>query len=105
GNANSQNREVDEAARRLYDVAKPALVEIHSYSTAGSGFFADDKGHVITAAHVVLGSIHEDVVTSDGRKFQAKIIALNPIADLAELELIDYADKDPYLPIASNQSE
>lgn len=51
---------------------------------AGSGFIVSEDGLVLTNKHVVLDKEAEyTVLLNDGRKFSAKVLALDPIQDLA----------------------
>jgi S1-C subfamily serine protease len=54
----------------------------------GSGFIISADGMVLTNKHVVLDDQAEyTVLTNDGRKFAAKILAKDPIQDLAILKI------------------
>jgi serine protease Do len=53
----------------------------------GSGFLVDDKGHVVTNAHVVDGANEVKVKLADEREFPAKVVGRDQRLDLAVLEL------------------
>jgi len=53
----------------------------------GSGFLIDERGYVITNAHVVEEATEIIVVMSDQQEYQAKKIAANRAADLALLKI------------------
>ena len=53
----------------------------------GSGFLVDDKGHVVTNAHVVDGANEVKVKLADEREFSAKVVGRDQRLDLAVLEL------------------
>ncbi|MBU4351366.1 trypsin-like peptidase domain-containing protein [Candidatus Parcubacteria bacterium] len=54
----------------------------------GSGFIVSSDGIVITNKHVVLDASAEyTVITTDGRKFPAKVLAKDPAQDLAVLKI------------------
>jgi S1-C subfamily serine protease len=57
----------------------------------GTGTTIDD-GVVITAAHVVAGTDHVDVVGADGRRSSADVVAFDPRLDIAALR--------PAMPVA-----
>ncbi len=64
----------------------------------GSGFFVDDKGHVITNNHVVEGAAEQgrvDIVDNDGRVFRATIVGRSPVYDIAVLLVRDAPDAAP----------
>jgi S1-C subfamily serine protease len=59
----------------------------------GSGFLWDASGHVVTNFHVVKGSDRAEVTLSDGTKWKATIVGVEPDKDLAVLEIKAPADK------------
>jgi len=55
---------------------------------AGTGFIISKNGMVLTNKHVVLDETAEyTIFTSDGRKFPAKVLARDPVQDLAILQI------------------
>lgn len=54
---------------------------------AGSGFIIDQKGHILTNAHVVSGADEIKITLKDGRKFDGKIIGQDSALDLAILKI------------------
>ncbi|MEV0380251.1 trypsin-like peptidase domain-containing protein [Nonomuraea sp. NPDC050643] len=65
----------------------PSVVSIESGSSGGSGFVVDDRGHILTNAHVVRGSDQVTVVLSDGSRLSARVIGEDDDEDLAVLEV------------------
>lgn len=69
---------------------------------AGSGFFISEDGLIITNKHVVSDEqASYTVLTSDGKSFDAKILARDPVNDIAILKVeikdapkLDLADSD-----------
>ncbi|MFH1459289.1 MAG: trypsin-like peptidase domain-containing protein [Candidatus Omnitrophota bacterium] len=54
----------------------------------GSGFIVSEDGLVLTNKHVVLDKKAEyTVFTNDGKKFSAKVLALDPVQDLAIVKI------------------
>ncbi|MEK7540681.1 MAG: trypsin-like peptidase domain-containing protein [Patescibacteria group bacterium] len=54
----------------------------------GSGFIVSEDGLILTNKHVVLDKKAEyTVFTNDGQKFSAKVLALNPVQDLAIIKV------------------
>lgn len=54
----------------------------------GTGFIVSDDGMVLTNKHVVMDDQAEyTVLTNDGRKFDAKVLAKDPFQDLAILKI------------------
>jgi hypothetical protein len=90
--------DVDPHVWQLYIQAAPGTVRISLTSDFGrkthgfgSGFIADDKGSVITNWHVVEQSSKDklsvSIETADGKVHAAKIKDIDPINDLAVLQL------------------
>ena len=83
----------------IYEQASPAVVfisviSIDPYKTRdrirsgiGSGFIFDSKGYILTNSHVVFGSQIIIVTLENGRKTRAKLIGLDPLFDLAVLQI------------------
>lgn len=60
---------------------------------AGSGFIVSADGFVLTNKHVVLDNKADyTVLTNDGQKYSAKVLALDPVQDLAVIK-IQLSDK------------
>jgi serine protease Do len=69
----------------------------------GSGFFVTADGLIVTNRHVVeRDSLEYSVVTSDGRSFDARIVAKDPVYDVAVLK-IDIEDA-PYLEFGNSDT-
>lgn len=67
----------------------------------GSGFIVSNDGLIITNKHVVNDSKAEyTVYLNDGRKFEAKVLALHPVDDLALLKI--NATNLPTLPLGDS---
>lgn len=57
---------------------------------AGSGFIVSEDGLVLTNKHVVIDKEAEyTVLTNDGKKYQAKVLAIDPVQDLAIIKIQD----------------
>lgn len=68
---------------------------------AGSGFFISQDGLIVTNKHVVSSSqASYTVITSDGKKFDAKVLAQDPANDLAIVK-IDIKNA-PFLKLADS---
>ncbi len=69
----------------------------------GSGFFISADGYIVTNNHVVNKAIEVDILTSDGKKYVAKVVGTDPKTDLALLKVktnrkfrfVEFAKKDP----------
>ncbi|PZG03971.1 serine protease [Nonomuraea aridisoli] len=67
----------------------PSVVSIETRRGGGSGFVVDDRGHVLTNAHVVMGSSQVSVTLNDGSRLTARVVGMDTGEDLAVLE-VDY---------------
>lgn len=59
----------------------------------GSGFFIDDRGHIVTNDHVVEGADEVTVVLHNGKELAATIVGTDPSTDLAVLKVEPSADQ------------
>ena len=77
---------------------------IHPYKNSetkksiGSGFFIDNKGHIITCSHVIQNSkkVFIEIPFEGDEKIEVKVIALCPEFDIALLKTIDYQNEEFY---------
>jgi serine protease Do len=76
------------------DIFNPDDVDTQG-SGVGSGFFLDDKGHILTCYHVVSNSVKIFVNLPDGgkRSYKAHIISVYPELDIAVIKIHDYHNK------------
>lgn len=71
---------------------------------AGSGFIVSADGLVLTNKHVVSDSQAQyTVFTNDGKKYTAKVLALDPVQDLAVVK-IDAIDSTTFKPLVLGDS-
>lgn len=77
----------EEAIIKVVKEVSPAVVSIMKGETeGGTGFIVSEDGMILTNKHVVLDEETEyTIFTNDGRKFSAKVLARDPIQDLAVL--------------------
>jgi S1-C subfamily serine protease len=84
----------------VYEKASPSVVHITSRVTqmdffgdlypaegTGSGFVLDTQGHIVTNNHVVEGAESVEVTLFDKTVVPAKIVGLDPLNDLAVLQV------------------
>lgn len=110
--------ELQQAVKAAAANATPAVVNVHVEREArpqpfgpfmfefgqggpekgqGSGFFFDDKGHVLTNAHVVEGMDKIEVSLSNGKSYTAKVVGLDHESDVAVLQVDLKGEKQAYL--------
>ena len=82
------NRTPDETTRRLYEEYSGSVVQVFAGRNRGSGFFAGDKGEIVTNWHVLQHKSDHFVRTKDGALFRAELTNIDPVNDLASLKLI-----------------
>ncbi|MGP4044448.1 trypsin-like peptidase domain-containing protein [Streptomyces sp. 2A115] len=74
----------------LEAVAARVLPSVVSIETAegqqGSGFVFDERGRILTNAHVVAGSSEASIELQDGRRLRADVLGDDPANDVAVLE-------------------
>jgi serine protease Do len=85
----------------LFDKAKVSVVQVHSgdpgFISAGSGFFIDDQGTVLTSSSII-GDNNSARVVINGVEMDAKILGNDPRSGLAMLR-VSYG-ASPALPLA-----
>ena len=71
-------------------------------SSVGTGFFVDDKGHIITNYHVVKNNSDKIMILYDHEEIETKLIAFDDVLDLALLKAktnakhyIKFSNKSP----------
>lgn len=100
-------RPIDPFLQQFFGQQGPSIAQPFSGKDSGSGFMFDDKGDIVTNAHVVrppvqgaqVGSIQ--VIFASGRKLPAKIIAENVGADLAIIH-VDGSNLPPALALGDS---
>lgn len=90
-----QQPEADEAGRKLYDAVRPSVVQIVTDKGKGSGFILDDRGRIMTDAHVIDGSREIIVIAQDGKRYKAGIENIDDTGDLATLKLLNGKSPGP----------
>jgi serine protease Do len=83
--SSSEPHPLFKAKTGVYDEKK--LREKVQTDSLGSGFFADQLGHIVTNAHVIEGASKILVTLPDGRIETAKMVAVHPKVDLALIKI------------------
>jgi S1-C subfamily serine protease len=71
----------------LSQLPSPFTLQVPRQEGQGSGFFIDAQGHILTNYHVVDGATTVTVITSDGTKYDAKVVGTDHNNDLALLQI------------------
>ena len=87
--------QVEKEVQRLFDAAKPSVVQIKAIRenvmpplAIGTGFFINSDGLILTSAQVVSDSNPNDIqVNWDGKKFDAKRIGFDQRTNLALIQI------------------
>jgi S1-C subfamily serine protease len=93
----------------VYKKALPSVVNITSTEVVccdfflrpvpqqgqGSGFIIDNQGHILTNYHVVADAQNVEVILSNKKHFQAKRIGVDPVHDIALLQIAGATDLQP----------
>lgn len=70
---------------------------------AGSGFIVSPEGLIVTNKHVVLDNQAEyTVFTNDSQKYKAKVLALDPVQDLAVIKIQDAGKTFPAIKLGDS---
>ena len=82
-------------AARAYEMVRPSVVKVASYSRkgkkmvedgVGTGVLIVDKGVILTNLHVVLGAHYLQLTYADGSQSDAYVVGMRPDQDLAVLQ-------------------
>jgi S1-C subfamily serine protease len=65
----------------------------------GSGFVYDNQGHIVTNYHVIDGATRADVTFTDGNTYSANVVAKDPNADIAVLQIKDDFSEENVVPL------
>lgn len=85
--ANPQVSGQDATYVNVVQAVSPSVVEIQTGSGLGSGVVYDNKGDVVTNAHVVGQEQRLLVITSDGKRLEASLVGSYPPDDLAVIKV------------------
>ncbi len=78
-------------------------VEDEELTGGGSGFFISEDGLVVTNRHVISDDARYTVITQDGERYPAKVLALDPSLDLGVLK-IESSTTVPYLELGDSDA-
>jgi serine protease Do len=75
------------AIEAVAESASPSVVSISSDGGNGTGIVWDEKGHIVTAYHVVRHLEEVQVSSNSGQTFKAKVVGKDRSSDLALLKV------------------
>jgi serine protease Do len=104
----TQTKDKPEFKQIIRDTQKKVVlieVENEEGSGIGSGFLYNDKGDIITNAHVVKGATKIKVKTSDTSVYAGKVIGMSTENDVAVVRVAALADKEPLKINADKKAE
>lgn len=90
--------------KQIIEDSQKKVVTIESSDGLGSGFLYNNKGDVITNAHVVEGSREVTIRTLDHQEYRGTVIGIGEETDVAVVRVPDLGQMEP-LPIASAKAE
>ena len=88
------------AIEQVAERVSPSVVSIGSEGRNGSGIAWDEKGHIVTAYHVVRGMDEVEVSLESGKTLVAKVIASDRRSDIALLKV-----EEGLTPVSRGDSE
>lgn len=77
---------------------------IHETNGIGTGFFINNKGYILTCAHVIDESLKilVSIPSSGQEKYEANVISFYPEMDIAVIKINDYKQKINYLKLGDS---
>ncbi len=108
--------EFEKSTIQIFTMAAPSVVYIFTENAvpsffgvqevrqgAGSGFFWDDRGHVVTNFHVIQGAQRIQVRMDSGDSLDAAFVGGTPDYDLAVVRLRSASDKIAPIPMGTSE--
>ena len=88
--------ESDPFFRRFFDLPQDPRKFKRELKGIGTGMIINEDGYILTNNHVVAGATQIQVILSDERQFDAKVIGTDPKTDLAVIK-VSAKEKLPYV--------
>jgi serine protease Do len=86
----NQEKKLNTVTNKINNEPSPVPPPVIDFKSGGTGFLIDGKGYLVTNAHVVKNSTIVEVQNSQG-EYKARILHVDPVADLAFLKIEDTA--------------
>ncbi|WP_051348755.1 trypsin-like peptidase domain-containing protein [Peribacillus kribbensis] len=90
---------------KIIEDSLPKVFTIFSDLGQGSGFLINDKGDVLTNAHVVEGNVTVTLENNEGEEFQGTVIGYSNDVDIALIRVNSLAGKAPFTLETSKESK
>lgn len=88
-NMNNQLDDINQDKKTIIHESQKLVVMIESHDGFGSGFLYNDRGDIITNAHVVAGSSTVKVKMADAREYIGTVIGISNTIDVAVVRVPD----------------
>ncbi|MUT64539.1 S1C family serine protease [Paenibacillus sp. NEAU-GSW1] len=89
----------------IYETQKLVVMIETEDGTQGSGFLYNDKGDLITNAHVVSGVKKVTIKTADARELEGEVIGISSDIDVAVVRVAELAGMEPLVLVEADKSE
>jgi serine protease Do len=86
----NQEKRLNTVANTINSEGSSIPAPVIDFKSGGTGFLIDGKGYLVTNAHVVKNATIVEVSNSQG-EYKARILHIDPVADLAFLKIEDTA--------------
>ena len=91
---------IESVSPAVVSISIPGLGE----ETSFSGVLVSKDGHILSAAHAAESAVDYKILLPDGRKFNARGIGSNLVADCALLQITDEFEDLPYVQMGESKS-
>jgi S1-C subfamily serine protease len=98
--ASPQHSSVSASPQILFDELKHSTVsvvntiptnlfnpQIQNLTELGTGYVFGERGHIVTAYHLLSGARNVDIISSEGERYPATLVGADPFSDVAILEV------------------
>ena len=86
---------VKKSATQLIEESLEKVVTVYNDARQGSGFLVNEKGDILTNAHVVEGYVEEVIKDKDGHSYEGTVIGYSKDTDVAIIRVPDLAGQKP----------
>ncbi len=93
-----------QSVRDVFKRVRDAVVVVHVPGEVGSGVLVDQRGYVLTAAHVVQAAEDVEVEFAGGEKVPAKVVRSEPAADVALIQVSQMPVSPVIAPLADEST-